>query len=164
MSVRKRVVAKSPVREEQPTNRTQGSVGGAPGNRCSYPNKLIANGTDKEKRIVGARAPTPFLFNIPIESVERFREQVTMIDLINEGSPDILREAVVACYQEKPTAFKEYLLHDCGALPELPLCGKITWRVVQPEREPKNDEERAGVAKFRELQQLIAQRKGREGS
>ena len=37
MSVRKRVIAKSPVRE----NRTQGSVGGSPSNGRSYPHKKI---------------------------------------------------------------------------------------------------------------------------
>lgn len=125
--------------------------------------KLMANGIDKEKRIIGAEAPTPYLFNVPLESVERFREQITVIDLINEGSPDVLREAVVACYQEKPTAFREYQLHDCGAFSEPPICSKITWRVTQPEREPKNDEERAGVSKFQELQKLIAEKKGKKG-
>ena len=70
----------------------------------------------------------------------------------------------VACYQEKPTAFREYLLHDRGAFPEHPLYSKITWRVTQPEREPKNNEERAGAVKFQELQRLIAKGKKREDS
>jgi len=49
---------------------------------------LAKNGTDANKRIVGTEAPTPYLFNIPAEYVERFRKQVTVIDLVNEGSPE----------------------------------------------------------------------------
>ena len=113
---------------------------------------LAANGLDERKRIIGAKAPTPYLFNIPAECVERFRKQVTVIDLINEGAPEVLRQAVWACYQEEPTPFRDYRLHDPGAFPEPPLSGKITWRVTQPEREPKDDDERR---KRGELQALI---------
>ncbi|MFC1462799.1 tetrahydromethanopterin S-methyltransferase subunit A [Verrucomicrobiota bacterium] len=124
--------------------------------------KLVANGIDDKKRIIGAEAPTPYLFNAPVESVNRFREQVSVIDLINEGSPDILREAVVACYQEEPTAFRGYMLHDRGAFPASPLSGTITWRVTQPEREPKNDEERAETAKFQDLASRIKRAQQKE--
>ena len=123
--------------------------------------KLAANGTDERKRIIGAEAPTPYLFNTPHEAVERFRDQLTVVDLINEGSPDVVRQAVAACYQEKPTAFRDLLLHDSGAFPKPPLSGKITWRVTQPEREPKNEEERAEAERFQELATRI--REGRQG-
>ena len=103
---------------------------------------LAANGIDADKRIVGAKAPTPYLFNILPEFVDRFRKQVTPIDLIDEGDPQVLREAVRACYQETPTAFRGRALHDPGAFPEPPLSGKITWRVAQPERQPKTEAER----------------------
>ena len=117
--------------------------------------KLAANGIDERKRIIGAEAPTPYLFNVPPEAVERFREQITVVDLIAEGSLDVVRDAVVACYQERPTPFRDLLLHDPGALPKPPLRGKITWRVTQPEREPKNETERAEAAKFQELSARI---------
>lgn len=125
--------------------------------------KLVANGIDERKRIIGAEAPTPYLFNVPPESVERFCKQITVIDLINEGSPDVLCEAVVACYQEKPSPFRDQLLHDPGAISEPPMCAKITWRVTRPEREPKNDEERAEAATFQDLSTRIrrAQQKRR---
>jgi len=117
--------------------------------------KLGANGIDAKRRIIGAEAPTPYLFNVPLESVQRFREQVTIVNLINEGSPQVLREAVVACYQEKPTPFRNYMLHDRGAFPEPPLGHKITWRVTQPEREPKSDEERVEAANFAQIAERI---------
>ena len=116
---------------------------------------LSANGIDERKRIIGAEAPTPYLFNIPAGHVERFREQVTVIDLINEGSPDVLRQAVWACYQEEPTAFKTYTLCDPGAYDRPPLSGKITWRVTQPEREPKSDEERRDAGRLQSMMNRV---------
>jgi tetrahydromethanopterin S-methyltransferase subunit A len=83
--------------------------------------------------------------------VERFRKQITAIDLINEGSPEVVRQAVCACYQELPTPFRGYTLRDPGAWPEPPISGKITWLVANPEREPKNEAERAAGDRLRDL-------------
>ena len=116
---------------------------------------LVKNGLDAHKRIIGTTAPTPYLFNIPLESVERFRKQITVIDLINEGSDEVLRQAVCACYQEKPTPFRGYMLHDPGAFPEPPLSGKITWRVTHPEREPKSPTERLQQDKLKALMDRV---------
>jgi len=127
---------------------------------------LVKNGVDARKRIIGTTAPTPYLFNLPPESVERFRKQITVIDLINEGSPEVVRQAVWSCYQEQPTPFRGYSLHDPGAWPEPPLSGKITWRVTNPEREPKSEAERTGAEKLRALMDRVraaVERKPPEG-
>jgi len=116
---------------------------------------LAKNGVDGRKRIIGAKAPTPYLFNIGAECIDRFRKQVEVIDLVNEGSPDVLREAVCACYQEEPTRFRDYTLHDPGAYPEPPLSGSITWRVTHPEREPKTEEERAQTDKLQAIMERV---------
>jgi tetrahydromethanopterin S-methyltransferase subunit A len=116
---------------------------------------LASNGVDEGKRIVGAKAPTPFLFNVPLEFIARFCEQVTVIDLIDEGSPEVLRQAICACYQESPTSFGTYVLSDPGAYPEPPLSGKITWKVRNPSTEPKDDQARARVEKARKLMERI---------
>jgi tetrahydromethanopterin S-methyltransferase subunit A len=116
---------------------------------------LARNGTDKQKRIIGTQAPTPYLFNIPDEFIERFRRQITVIDLVDEGSPEVLREAIRCCYQEAPTPFRNYTLHDPGAYGEAPLSGRITWRITQPEREPKSDEERRQAGKAKEISERI---------
>jgi tetrahydromethanopterin S-methyltransferase subunit A len=55
---------------------------------------LMQNGIDERKRIIGTSAQTPYLFNIPAGLVERFRRQITVIDLIDEGRPEVIREAV----------------------------------------------------------------------
>lgn len=116
---------------------------------------LMKNGVDARKRIIGTSASTPYLFNIPVESIERFRKQITVVDLIDEGSPDVVREAIGACYQEKPTPFRDYQLHDVGAYEEPPISGKITWRVTDPAREPKNESERAEVETLRMMMDRI---------
>ena len=116
---------------------------------------LAANGVDDRRRIVGAKAPTPYLFNIPVEYIERFRKQLTVIDLINEGSPELLREAVAACYQEEPTGFRDYILHDSGAFPEPPLSSKFTWRVTHPEREPRSEEDRQQAEKVQAIMSQV---------
>ncbi|HEX76878.1 MAG TPA: tetrahydromethanopterin S-methyltransferase subunit A [Dehalococcoidia bacterium] len=93
---------------------------------------LINNGVDKNKAIIGTRAPTAYVFNSTIPSIERFRSQVTLVDLVNETDAEIIKEAVQACYQEKPTQFGDYELYDLGAYPEPAICRKITWRVTEP--------------------------------
>lgn len=116
---------------------------------------LEKNGTDDRKRIIGTEAPTPYLFNIPSEFVQRFREQVTVIDLINEGAPEVLRQAVWSCYQEEPTPFRQYELYDPGAYEGAPLSRTITWKVTQPSLQPQSDEERAQRKKIQTLIERI---------
>lgn len=116
---------------------------------------LISNGVDEKKRIIGTNAPHPFLFNLPMEFIERFRKQVTPIDLQFEGYPDMIRKAVWSCYQEEPAAFRDYSLYDPGAFPEPPLSGKITWRVTQPWAEPTDEKEREALLEAKELMERL---------
>ena len=43
---------------------------------------LVRNGTDGERRIVGAHSAIPFLCSLPGEAVDRFRAQVEVVDLV----------------------------------------------------------------------------------
>lgn len=119
---------------------------------------LMKNGVDARKRIIGSESPTPYLFNISMEQIERFREQVTLLDFLNEGTEELVRGAVQACYQEEPTEFRGYRLFDPGALRKPPLTGKITWRVTHPEKEPKSEEERAQHEKGRAMVEWVRRR------
>ncbi|MCL4415288.1 MAG: hypothetical protein M1365_01095 [Actinobacteria bacterium] len=112
---------------------------------------LMQNGIDSKKRIIGSESPHPFLYNIPAEFVERFRKQLTLIDLQFEGDPEIIRNAVWSCYQEEPVDFRSYRLYDLGAYPEEPLSGKITWRVTMPWSVPENEKEEEALKKAKEL-------------
>jgi len=52
---------------------------------------LLQYGVDQKKRIKNTASPHPFLYNIPMDFIERFREQLSLIDLQFEGKPDVLR-------------------------------------------------------------------------
>lgn len=119
---------------------------------------LYKNGIDQNRRIIGTKAPAPFLFNIPPEWIERFRKQTKLIDLTNEGSPEIIREAVWTCYQERPTKFRDYELWDCGAYPEEPICGKITWKITNPAYAPKDEREQEALKKLQDLIEKLKKR------
>jgi tetrahydromethanopterin S-methyltransferase subunit A len=126
---------------------------------------LFVNGVNEKNRIIGTEAPHPMLYNLPVEIIERFRQQVSLIDLQFEGDPELIRKAVWSCYQEKPVEFREYSLYDPGAYPEAPLNGRITWRVNQPWAEPTNDKERDAVKKAKEMiERLKVRVKGKSGS
>jgi len=118
---------------------------------------LLENGVDERRRIVGTQARTPYLFNLPIEYITRFRQQVRIINLVDEGDPELLRHAVQCCFQEEPTSFREYTLCDPGAYPECPLAGRLTWRVTRPQAEPKDENERQQRQTFRDLMARVRQ-------
>ncbi len=124
----------------------------SPGHHCGQVLlSLVENGVDERRRVIGAEGPTPYLFNVPIEFIERFRRQIRIIDLINEGDPELVRRSVRSCYQEAPTEFGGSTVWDPGAYPEPPLSGSLTWRVTKPELEPRDEAERNQRQKLREL-------------
>lgn len=112
---------------------------------------LLAHGVDEKKRIIGTSAPHPILFNLPVEFINRFQKQLTLVDVQFEADPDVIRQAVRSCYQEEPTEFRGSSLYDPGAYPEPPLGGRITWRVTQPWAEPLDERGREALKKARAL-------------
>ena len=90
--------------------------------------------------------------------IERFREQLTLVDLQFEGDPDLIRKAVWSCYQEKAAEFRGYSLYDPGAYPEPPLGGKITWRITQPWAEVTDEKEHEDKRKAQELMERLRAR------
>ena len=94
---------------------------------------LIKEGINDKRTIVGSQALTPYLFNIPLEAIKRFREQISLVDLIGEMNPEIIGKAVWSCYQENPTPFQGFILCDPGAFAENGLSCRLGWRVKHPE-------------------------------
>ena len=125
---------------------------------------LLLYGVDKKLRIMETSAPHPFLFNLPMELIERFRKQLSLIDLQFEGKPDVISKAVWSCYQEEPVDFRGYSLYDPGAFPKSPLSGKITMRVAQPWVEPPNEKEAEAVKKAKELIERLKARSQKKQS
>ena len=104
---------------------------------------LMESGVDEKRRIVGSQAPTPFLFNLPDEAIERFRNQiVAVVNLLCEPGeadrnapgldPDTVGRAVWSSFQEEPVEFKGYTLYDMGAYPEPPIVQKVVWKASKP--------------------------------
>jgi len=121
---------------------------------------FMRNGVDEKRFIVGSKAPTPYLYNIMPEAIERFRKQIKLINLLSDEDrkmridPEVVKKAVQSCYQEEPTEFLNYKLCDLGAFPEPPICSKITWRVTKPwAHYPESDTE-----KMKQIQELAALR------
>ncbi len=94
---------------------------------------LLANGINEKRTIIGSEAITPYLFNIPLEAIKRFREQVTLLDLVGEMDPAVIGKAVWSCYQEEPTPFKDYMLSDPGAYSEAGISCTLSGKVKHPE-------------------------------
>lgn len=94
---------------------------------------LLANGINEKRTIIGSEAMTPYLFNIPLEAIERFKEQVALVDLVGEMDPAVIAKVVWSCYQEEPTPFKDYMLHDPGAYSKAGISCTLTGKVKHPE-------------------------------
>ena len=110
---------------------------------------LMQKGVGEDMHIIGSRALTPVLANIPISIIERFRSQiVTIIDLLclpgtkdrdMPGlNPKTIEQAIRSCYQEEPVKFMDYSLHDIGAYPEPGIYYKIIAKITKtlPTGEP----------------------------
>jgi tetrahydromethanopterin S-methyltransferase subunit A len=119
---------------------------------------LYREGIDEKRRIIGTDAPAPFLFNIPLAWIERFRKQTSLIDLLNEGDPALVRNAVWSCYQEIPTRFRNYEVWDRGAYKEDPLVGRITWKVTNPAYAPKDEREEEALERMQALMAKLRER------
>jgi tetrahydromethanopterin S-methyltransferase subunit A len=128
---------------------------------------LVENGVkdDKRRTIIGALAPTPYLPNIPLESIERFRRQIALVNLLSDDDlkrgmeAGTLKEAVRACIQEEPTDFLGYKLFDPGAWPEPPICRKIVMRVTEPWRPELDERQKKIVEQTLEAARKIGEKK-----
>jgi len=91
---------------------------------------LFKNGVDEKGYILGTKAPTAILKNIPKSAVERLRQQIQLIDLSGVTDISVLEKVVWSCYQEKEAPFEakgqKYLLCDNGSFPEEPVIYRLT--------------------------------------
>ncbi|MBZ9572610.1 tetrahydromethanopterin S-methyltransferase subunit A [Patescibacteria group bacterium] len=67
---------------------------------------LKKNGIDKDKRIVGAKGNTPYLKNIDKELIERFRKQITPVNLTGETNSQKIEKVIDELLRSKPAEFK----------------------------------------------------------
>jgi len=136
---------------------------------------LKQNGVDEAKRIIGSKALTPRLSNIPTELIDRFNQQIiSIINLLCKPgerdtklpglNPKIVEEAVRSCYQENPTSFMDYTLYDMGAYPEHAILHKIAAKLSQPQTvvEPGKSKIGLGLVLHKLLPQTDCQKCGKK--
>lgn len=67
---------------------------------------IHANGIDEKGRITGSQGAIPFIENISRNAVERFQQQVTLLDRIGLNDPEEIRK-LVEDYKDKGEAYPE---------------------------------------------------------
>ncbi len=119
---------------------------------------LFNNGVTENKKIKDTKAAYATLYNLPVEWIDRFRKQVTLIDLHCKGTKESIRQAVWSCYQEEPVDFNGCKVYDTGAYPEAAISGKITNRIKAPWSMPEDSKEEAAVNRMHNLVEKLKKR------
>ena len=71
---------------------------------------LHKDGLDSNNRVVGAKSAIPYIENLPLEAVERFQEQVEVVDLINVTEKQIIIEKIDECLGRNPGSFGDPMI------------------------------------------------------
>ena len=69
---------------------------------------LHENGADPDKKkIIGATGAIPFVENIPLDGIERFQNQLEIVDLIDTEDTGAINAKIKECVEKDPGAFEE---------------------------------------------------------
>ncbi|WP_409200505.1 tetrahydromethanopterin S-methyltransferase subunit A [Methanobrevibacter sp. DSM 116169] len=69
---------------------------------------LHENGCDPEKKSInGATGAIPFVENVPLEGVERFQQQLEVINMIDVEDISAIQSKINECVEKDPGAFEE---------------------------------------------------------
>ena len=69
---------------------------------------LYDNGADPDKKkIIGATGAIPFVENVPLEGIERFQQQLEIIDLIDTEDTGAINAKIKECVEKDPGALEE---------------------------------------------------------
>ena len=68
---------------------------------------LSKNGIDEDKRIINAPGAIPYIENLNIEAIERFRDQIKVIDLIGQNNKEELDQIIQEYIDKKTTSYGE---------------------------------------------------------
>lgn len=89
---------------------------------------LILHGIDSDRRVKNTICPTfPYLKNLPIEVIDRFRSQIEAIDLLKCSDVEVIGFVIRMCLQECENAFvinvkgRKYHIYDKGAAAKEPM-------------------------------------------
>lgn len=68
---------------------------------------LHSNGADPDKKkIIGATGAIPFVENVPLEGVERFQQQLEIVDLIDTEDIGAIQSKINECVEKDPGALE----------------------------------------------------------
>lgn len=69
---------------------------------------LYENGADPDKKkIIGATGAIPFVENVPLDGIERFQQQLEIIDLIDIEDLGAIQAKIDECVEKDPGALEE---------------------------------------------------------
>ena len=69
---------------------------------------LYDNGADPDKKkIIGATGAIPFVENVPLDGIERFQQQLEIIDLIDTEDIGTIQSKINECVEKDPGAIEE---------------------------------------------------------
>lgn len=69
---------------------------------------LHENGCDPEKKSInGATGAIPFVENIPLEGIDRFQQQLEVVDMIDVEDTGAIQAKINECIEKDPGAFEE---------------------------------------------------------
>ena len=69
---------------------------------------LYDNGADPDKKkIIGATGAIPFVENVPLDGIERFQQQLEIVDLIDTEDIGAIQSKINECVEKDPGAFEE---------------------------------------------------------
>ena len=69
---------------------------------------LFKNGVDpKTRKIIDAQGAIPYIENVPLEGIERFRHQVELVEMINTQNPEMIHEKSAELAKKNPGSFSE---------------------------------------------------------
>lgn len=69
---------------------------------------LHENGCDPEKKSInGATGAIPFVENIPLDGIDRFQQQLQVIDMIDVEDTGAIQGKINECVEKDPGAFEE---------------------------------------------------------
>lgn len=69
--------------------------------------KLVQNGTEENGRIKDAPGAVPYIENLDSEAVERFREQITVIDMVGVTDMEKIQEKIDHSQKNDPGSYGE---------------------------------------------------------
>ena len=81
---------------------TRQAVGHLPGQSFE---SLFRNGLDERGRIIGAKGKRPVLKNVSRAEVQAFVDQVELVSMIGEESPDKVAGKILACAERTPDTY-----------------------------------------------------------